>query len=487
MDAIERLGEEIGELSARVDAATQRLLACIRQFDEAGGWQRQGAISCAHWLAWRIGLDTATARERCRVARALGSLPHIDEAFARGELSYAKVRAMTRVATPANEARLLELARNATGAQLERICRGLRQVNTNMAIEAGDEPPPEDRCVRERHLPGGHGPPGTDPVARRGRPDPAGHREGAGRPAPARPRDAADVSAETSEAASAPRQPAPTAPSTWPRPSCPPRPAAAGTRRTRQRAPTATRSIVHLDQDVLAPDGADGRHPGRRHPRFRGNVPPHRLRRRPGAHVHTRHRPSATGAGAAGVLDIGRRTRTIPAAIRRALWVRDRGCRFPGCPHTRFLHGHHIRHWLHGGSTSLDNLVLLCPRHHRMVHEDGFAITVAADGALVFRSPRAPAAGPQSLPRHHRGRRPVPAGMGRRTRHRNHARHEPALVGRRRPRLRLGGVVAAGIDVLSVRDGYFGLGPRTRSTVRRLPRVSRSSSESRAPGGLPSR
>ena len=130
MDAIERLGEEIGELSARVDAATQRLLTCIRQFDEAGGWQQQGAISCAHWLAWRIGLDTATARERCRVARALGSLPHIDEAFARGELSYAKVRAMTRVATPANEARLLELARNATGAQMERICRGLRQVNT---------------------------------------------------------------------------------------------------------------------------------------------------------------------------------------------------------------------------------------------------------------------------------------------------------------------------------------------------------------------
>jgi Domain of unknown function (DUF222) len=129
MDAAERLGEEIGELSARLDAATQRLLACIRQFDEAAGWQRQGAISCAHWLAWRIGLDTATARERCRVARALGSLPAIDQAFARGELSYAKVRAMTRVATPENEARLLELARHATGAQMERICRGLRQVN----------------------------------------------------------------------------------------------------------------------------------------------------------------------------------------------------------------------------------------------------------------------------------------------------------------------------------------------------------------------
>jgi hypothetical protein len=86
-------------------------------------------------------------------------------------------------------------------------------------------------------------------------------------------------------------------------------------------------------------------------------------------------------------LEVGRRSRSIPPALRRALWLRDRGCRFPGCPHTRFLHGHHIQHWLHGGRTSLDNLVLLCPRHHRMVHEDGFAIATAADGALVFRSP----------------------------------------------------------------------------------------------------
>jgi hypothetical protein len=102
--------------------------------------------------------------------------------------------------------------------------------------------------------------------------------------------------------------------------------------------------------------------------------------------------PTLTGTGhdrdhAKGLLDVGRRTRTIPSAIRRALWLRDRGCRFPGCPHTRFLHGHHIQHWLHGGSTSLDNLVLLCPRHHHMAHEDGFSILVASDGDLVFRSP----------------------------------------------------------------------------------------------------
>ncbi len=80
----EELGEEIASLSAHLDAAAHRLLECIRQFDEAGGWHEQGAVSCAHWLAWRLGWDAATAREKVRVARALGNLPAIDEAFRSG-------------------------------------------------------------------------------------------------------------------------------------------------------------------------------------------------------------------------------------------------------------------------------------------------------------------------------------------------------------------------------------------------------------------
>jgi hypothetical protein len=76
----------------------------------------------------------------------------------------------------------------------------------------------------------------------------------------------------------------------------------------------------------------------------------------------------------AAVLDVGRRTRAIPTAIRRALWIRDKGCRFPGCASTRFLHGHHVQRWLHGGRTSLDDLILLCSFHHRLVHEGGFTV-----------------------------------------------------------------------------------------------------------------
>ena len=86
------------------------------------------------------------------------------------------------------------------------------------------------------------------------------------------------------------------------------------------------------------------------------------------------------------VMEVGARTRTLPTALRRALEHRDRGCRFPGCG-LRFTQGHHIRHWAEGGPTTLWNLVLLCRRHHRSVHEDGFQVERRPDGELEFRRP----------------------------------------------------------------------------------------------------
>src|SRR3954466_5826007 len=140
------LGEEIARLAARLNVATHRMLTCIRAFDESEGWHRQGAQSCAHWLTWRIGLDPGAAREKVRVARALGHLPAIDGVFAEGRLSYAQVRAVTRIATPENEARVLEVALAATGAQLERICRGFRRATELDQLRAAD------RRVRARVL-----------------------------------------------------------------------------------------------------------------------------------------------------------------------------------------------------------------------------------------------------------------------------------------------------------------------------------------------
>jgi Domain of unknown function (DUF222) len=125
---LERLGDEIAELSAHLQAATARLLDLIREFDAREGWNT-GFRSCAHWLSWRVGLDLGAAREHVRVARALGTLPRLAAALARGEVSYAKVRAVTRVAMPETEGRLLTVARSGTAEHVERIVRGWRRVD----------------------------------------------------------------------------------------------------------------------------------------------------------------------------------------------------------------------------------------------------------------------------------------------------------------------------------------------------------------------
>src|SRR3989454_4860254 len=125
---LERLGEEIAELSAHLDAATARLLDLIREFDVRGGWGN-GFRSCAHWLTWHIGLAPGAARERVRVGRALANLPRLADALARGELSYSKVRALTRVATRETEERLLKVGRAGTAEHVERIVRAWRRVD----------------------------------------------------------------------------------------------------------------------------------------------------------------------------------------------------------------------------------------------------------------------------------------------------------------------------------------------------------------------
>ena len=125
---LDRLGNEIAELAAHLDAATARLLDLIREFDARGGWN-SGFASCAAWLTWRVGFAPGAAREHVRVARALATLPLLAQAHARGELSYAKVRALTRVATPETEERLLAVGRAGTAEHVERIVRGWRRVD----------------------------------------------------------------------------------------------------------------------------------------------------------------------------------------------------------------------------------------------------------------------------------------------------------------------------------------------------------------------
>src|SRR5205807_7019956 len=134
---LDRLGDEIAELSAHLDAATAHLLDLIREFDARGGWNN-GFSCCAAWLSWRVGLAPGAAREHVRVARALGTLPLLAQVLARGELSYSKILELTRVATPETEERLLAVGRAGTTEHVARIVRGWRRVDRKAEAREAD-------------------------------------------------------------------------------------------------------------------------------------------------------------------------------------------------------------------------------------------------------------------------------------------------------------------------------------------------------------
>jgi len=327
-DEIELLAERIAGTAAAMDAACHRLLTDLRRFDDEQGWARHGALSAAHWLNWRCGISLGAAREKVRVAHALANLPLIDAALAQGHVSYSKVRAMTRVASSENEELLLEIAGHTTASQLERTCRLLVQMQP-------PEPPadaPPARWVRVRDT--------ADGMVRleaRLRPEEA-----------ERVLRACDVSAET-------------------------RPdglvaLADATLRGNQPERPPVEALVAIDAATLCGHTADSGVPAETARRLlcdAGVVP-----------------VLCDDAGAP--LSVGRRMRSVPAALRRALLVRDGGCRFPGCTNRRHVDGHHIRHWAHGGETSLENTMLLCSVHHTAVHEGGFRVEGTGSRARFF-------------------------------------------------------------------------------------------------------
>ena len=368
---LDRLGNEIAELSAHLDAATARLLDLIRAFDARGGWNT-GFRSCAAWLSWRVGLDLGAARERVRVARALGTLPLFAQALAGGELSYAKVRALTRVATPETEARLLGVGRAGTAAHVERIVRGWRCVDRRA----------EARETTRRHASRAlHVYQDEDGmVVLRGRLEPemgalllqalAAARESLYQRGRERARAATgfgNVSAETPPMAQQQADALALLAETALHHGLDP-----GTPGERYQV------VVHVDAQVLA----DPEQPGQSVLEGGTRVSAETSQRLAcdASRVVMRH------DGEGRLLEIGARTRTIPPALRRALHHRDQGCRFPGCG-LPFTQGHHLRHWAEGGPTTLSNLALLCRRHHRAVHEEGYQVARLPDGALQFRRP----------------------------------------------------------------------------------------------------
>ncbi len=364
---LDRLGAEIAELSAHLEAATARLLDLVREFDARGGWNN-GFRSCAHWLAYRVGMDLGAARERVRVARALGSLPRLADALARGELSYAKVRALTRVAAPESEERLLAVGKAGTACHVERIVRGWRRVDA-LAEARETTQRHKNRALHVYQDEDGM-------VVIRGRLTPeAGavlmqalaaaretlYQRSHGADAPN------DVSAETpsmeQQQADSLALVAETALHHGIDPGAP------GER---------YQVVVHVDASVLV----DPEAPGQSVLEGGTHVSAETSRRLAcdASRVMMRHDPDGR------VVEVGAKTRTIPPALRRALHHRDRGCRFPGCG-ASFGQGHHIRHWAQGGPTTLSNLAMLCRRHHRAVHEEGYQVERQPDGELRFWRP----------------------------------------------------------------------------------------------------
>jgi hypothetical protein len=389
MDRAAELEGEIVTLASRIHAATFRLLEMLREFEELSGWN--GWPTPAHWLQWRCGYSLGAAREKFRVARALPGLPLIREAFRSGGLSFAQVRAVTRIATPENEARLLMWAQHATASQMERFVRLYRRHGENTAaLEHHRERSftwfeDDDGMVSMKiRLPRDQAEvvlkaieaarasldgqdiedlPVDEQMVRRGLTGHAGEPAGLGQPADKRvaAETPEDVSAETSRARSA---------------DALVRLAQAYLEPGLRPRSLAEQYQVHVHLDLRK--GADG-------PIQDPDAPPlaQETIRRLGceaALIGVLHRGDE-------ILSVGRRTRAVPPAIRRALRLRDRGCRFPGCTHTRHVDAHHIRHWADGGETKLSNLVELCGRHHRLLHEGGYGLKVTDDGALVFTRP----------------------------------------------------------------------------------------------------
>lgn len=424
----DELATAVATLAAHIHAATWRLLTLIAELDRRGVWADQGALTCAHWLGWACGIDTHTAREKVRVARVLEGLPLLSAAAARGELGYSKLRALTRIATAENEADLVDIGLHGTAQHVEKFVRLYRQA------ERAQETERADAQHGDRELTYWYEDDGTLVLHGRFPPeigarilsalDAAMEAHATEQPASEwnNEGEAPDVPGGTSrceETESAPI-PGPSAGGRGAEAGASFSPNGPGGTHPRRPSHTVRRAdalawmaervfeegeapalsphrhevVVHIDAEVLTHRGA-----GRCEMEHHTAIASETARRLccDGGIVATVDGPRGEP------LTIGRRTRSISPALRRALMSRDRGCRFPGCPATHRLHGHHVRHWAEGGETGLDNLVLLCPVHHRLVHEGGFDVRRLDDGVLRFTAPngnpvRAPAPREASSP-----------------------------------------------------------------------------------------
>ena len=362
------LADQVSTWAGRVAAGEARLIALVAEVDRREMWAAQGALSCAHWLSWKLGMRPSTAYSKVRVARALRELPKTAAAFAAGQLSFSQVREIARVAEASDEDTWLGLARCATGAQLGKLVRGVRRAR-RLAEDAAD---PQLADYRMRSSVSYHDD-GTLVIMVRVHAE-----EGAvvlaaveqaraqlekawGQDSPAEEPAGADTGvAESSDGkASAPAR----------------------------RSPSWAEGLLAVSREFLAlratADGATITASARRHARARLLVQLDPLSGW-GRLADGEFLPPAVMTRLLTAHDRGRTSREVSPELRATLGVLDgERCRFPSCTRVRKLHGHHVVYWENGGATDLANLVLLCSRHHTLVHRDGYRLALGPDRRLT--------------------------------------------------------------------------------------------------------
>jgi hypothetical protein len=452
--ALERLEAQICELAGHLAAATCRFLLLVGEFDARRGWADWELPSCAAWLAWKCQIAPGTAREQVRVARALRDLPVICGEFGAGRLSYSKVRALTRIAVPATEAGLAQMAAPMTAGHLERFVRAHRQVSAACGLRARAarrlswRVEDDGSLAMSIRLPAAEGQVVLQALrAAAGDLEHPYHAEDqptteepAAAPSASAPVVTGSVGVSAGTPAAADVQAAPDGPHAAQEGADPdPEPAGladalvgiAGAflagKISAAGNPDLYQVIVHVGPEALtttSPPEPETDHQAEAEFQA-GPRPPHdvpaetRAGDRPGTchaagpadrpaghpadprRCHIEDGPALSPATAQRIacqatitwmlhdhdgtlLDAGRRHRTPPPALRRAVRERDQyRCQFPGC-HSRRTDIHHIRPWARGGKTRLTNLILICEAHHVIVHELGYLITLVPGGGFAF-------------------------------------------------------------------------------------------------------
>ncbi len=359
--SLDQLETDIISLSSHINSMEYEFLVLLREFDLRQGWKPYLFNNCAEWLNMKCGIAPGTAREKLRVANALFDLPQTSTAFQKGDLSYSKARALSRIATSTTEEHLLDFALKTTAASVDRHCMELRNVQRHTSTQDAN------RLHHNRYL-------SCSP-----------HSDGSVTLSVELPKETAALVMKALEMAV---------------PQLEARDVYEG---EEENAPCdllkqQADALVELARSYLA-GGNDNKSCTADHYQVTVHVDENALRGASDAEsksdlpIETVRRLCCDSSlvisaddDSGKTKDLSRKHRVVHPSLRRKLLSRDKGCRFPGCTHEKWLTAHHVVHWADGGETTAENLVMLCSKHHRLLHEGGFEIKPGASGQWHFRN-----------------------------------------------------------------------------------------------------